>query len=209
MSPRRAKVLGGEASPGALRRHLIAVTQHLLAAHDAASLTTRQIAREAQVSDGVLYNHFADKDELVLTAMGQRADELVATFLAAVPEPGGGTLAAGVATLARAAFDLQAGLLPLVSGLLGRPDLIHDLFTAIHADAGPQVAFAATVAYLQGEQAAGRAAADVDAVAATELLFGACQLRALMTVARPTGTQVALGPDLDDVVAVLVRAVGP
>jgi len=81
MSPRRATVLSEDnTSPGALRRHLIAVTQHLLTAHGLTGLTTRQIAREAQVADGVLYNHFANKDDLVLTALGERATELVGAF---------------------------------------------------------------------------------------------------------------------------------
>ena len=211
MSPRRAKVLGGETSPGALRRHLIAVTQHLLAAHGAAALTTRQIAREAQVADGVLYNHFAGKDDLVLTAMAERAGELVDAFQAAVPEPGSGTLEGNVATLTRAALDMQAGLLPLVTGLLGRPDLFHGFFATFHAGLGPQATFAATVEYLQAEQALGRAADDVDAAAVTELMFGACQLRTIMTVAAtgtPTVTAERAG-DLEAVVAALLRALRP
>lgn len=211
MSPRRAKVLGGETSPGALRRHLIAVTQHLLMAHGAAGLTTRQIAREAQVADGVLYNHFAGKDELVLTAMGERADDLIAAFGAAVPEPGTATLEANLATLARAALEMHTGMLPLVTGLLGRPDLFHGFFATIHADLGPQATFTATVAYLRGEQALGRVAADVDPAAVTELMFGACQLRALLAVAAagtPTVTPADAG-DLAAVVAALVRTVQP
>ena len=211
MSPRRAKVLGGETSPGALRRHLIAVTQHLLAAHGAASLTTRQIAREAQVADGVLYNHFAGKDDLVLTAMTERAAELVVAFKAAVPEPGTGTLEGNLAGLARAAFDMQAGLLPLVAGLVGRPDLFHGFFVAFHSDVGPQSTVAATTAYLAGEQALGRAADDVDAGAVTELLFGACQLRSITAVAMvgaPVVTAEQAG-DLDAVVAALARTLRP
>ena len=211
MSPRRAKVLGGETSPGALRRHLIAVTQHLLMAHGAAALTTRQIAREAQVADGVLYNHFAGKDDLGLTAMTERAGELVAAFRAAVPEPGTGTLEGNLATLTRAAVDMQAGLLPLVTGLLGRPDLFHGFFTSFHADLGPQATFEATTEYVRAEQALGRAADAVDAAAVTELLFGACQLRAITAVVSagtPAVTREDAG-DLGDVVAALARTLRP
>lgn len=211
MSPRRAKVLGGETSPGALRRHLIGVTQHLIEARGAAGLTTRQIAREAQVADGVLYNHFSGKDDLVLAAMGERAGALVTEFLAAVPAAGSGTLEGNVATLTRAALDMHVGLLPMVSGLLGRPDLFHGFFATFHADLGPQATFAETAAYLEGEQALGRVAAEVDVAAVTELMFGACQLRALMAVAvagTPAITVERAG-DLDAVVASLVRALRP
>lgn len=209
MSPRRAKVLGGQTSPGALRRHLIAVTQHLIDAHGAARLTTRQIAREAEVADGVLYNHFAGKDDLVLAAMGERAGEHVTVFLAALPVPGAGTLEGNLAAVTRAALDLQVGLLPLVTGLVGRPDLLHGFFEAIHTGHGPQAAFDGTIAYLEGERALGRTDPHVDARAVTELVFGACQLRALMALAVVGSPVVPAGAtgDLDGVVASLVRAV--
>lgn len=212
MSPRRAKVLGGETSPGALRRHLIAVTQHLLMAHGAAALTTRQIAREAQVADGVLYNHFAGKDDLVLTAMVERGGELVEAFLGDVPEPGTGTLEANVTTLTRAAHRMQAGLVPLTAGLIGQPQLFHEFFTRLHGERGPQAAVAATVAYVRGEQEAGRAAAEVDAAAVAQLLFGSTQLRALIELGQMTSVEVATGlaeGEPDGVVAALVRLLRP
>jgi AcrR family transcriptional regulator len=85
---RRARVLRDQQAgehPQALRRHLIEVTQRLLAAHGLTGLTTRVIAREAQVSDGVLYNHFTDKDELVVAALGERITGSVARYLDACP----------------------------------------------------------------------------------------------------------------------------
>lgn len=212
MSPRRAKALGEETSPGALRRHLIAATQRLLALHGAAGLTTRQIAREAQVADGVLYNHFHGKDDLVLTAMAERGSALVATFLAAVPEPGSGTLEANLAALTRAAQDMQSGLVPLMAGLVGQPTLFHELFARLHGERGPQDAVTATVAYLSAEQALGRASAEVDAFAIGQLIFGAAQLRALVALGDFAAVDIAAGPvegEPDAVVAALVRAVRP
>lgn len=212
MSPRRAKALGEETSPGALRRHLIAATQRLLAAHGAAGLTTRQIAREAQVADGVLYNHFQGKDDLVLTAMGERGSALVATFLATVPEPGSGTLEGNLATLTRAAQDMQAGLVPLIAGLIGQPQLFHEFFARLHGESGPQDAIAATIAYVGAEQALGRASTEVDAVAVGQLVFGSAQLRALVVLGGMAEVDAATGPveeQPDAVVAALVRALRP
>jgi len=214
MSPRRAKVLGGETSPGALRRHLIGVTQRLLAAHGVTGLTTRQIAREAQVADGVLYNHFAGKDDLVLTALTEQATQQVDEFLAAVPEPGSATLEANLTALGQAALAMAIGTVPLFTGLLGQERLLHGFFTGLHAEHGPQNAFSATIAYLRAEQALGRASDDVDAVAVAELLFGACQLRAFVGQMRPQDVAVPLAEpgepeDLDAVVAVLIRALRP
>ena len=208
MSPRRAKVLGGETSPGALRRHLIAVTQRMLTLHGVTSLTTRQIAREAQVADGVLYNHFAGKDDLVLTALAERSKELGAEFLASVPEPGASTLEVNVAALAQATLALHAGTTPLVTGLVGQPRLLHDFITATHSDQGAQTSFAALVEYLAAEQHLGRASSDVDPVAIAELLFGVCQLRALVHLMGPAEGRVP-SADLGAVVAAVARAMRP
>ena len=214
MSPRRAKVLSEESSPGALRRHLIVVTQRLLAAHGGMVLTTRQIAREAQVSAGVLYNHFHDKDDLVVTALVAQATQNAATFLAAVPEPGSGTLEENLSALADAALALLASALPLVASVFGQARAFHDLVTAMHSDPGPLQPFLATVEYLRAEQALGRVAPDADPNAAVELLFGACQLRAFVVALQPLGVASPTGganatQDLTAVVATLARSLRP
>jgi len=214
MSPRRAKVLrdhGETDSPGALRRHLIDVTQRLLAAHGFARLTTREIAREAQVADGVLYNHFAGKDDLVVTALDERATELVNEFLAARPEPGVGALEENLAALARAVLKFNAGIVPLVTGLFGQTELLDRFIADIHAgQVGPQTAFAATVDYVEGEQRFGRVDDDADAVAVAELLFGACHLRGFVGQLGPGtgggGEARAVDVDLDAIVNILLRA---
>jgi AcrR family transcriptional regulator len=209
MTPRRAKVLSeGNTSPGALRRHLIVVTQHLLEAHGLTGLTTRQIAREAQVADGVLYNHFANKDDLVLTALGERATELIGAFRASIPEPGSATLEENVTTLAQATLDLYAGTVPLVTGLFGQERLLHGFFAGVHGVQGMQTVFAAVVEYVRDEQTLRRASDDVDPVAIAELLFGACQLRALVALMGPAEGRVKAA-DLDTIVGALLRALQP
>lgn len=209
MSPRRAKVLSeGNTSPGALRRHLIAVTQHLLTAHGLTGLTTRQIAREAQVADGVLYNHFANKDDLVLTALGERATELVGAFHASMPKPGAATVEENVTKIAQAALELYAGTVPLITGLFGQERLLHGFFADVHGVQGMQTVFAAVVEYVRDEQALRRASDDVDPVAMAELLFGACQLRALVALMGPAEGRVKAA-DLDTIVSALLRALQP
>ncbi|HEY3437609.1 MAG TPA: helix-turn-helix domain-containing protein [Actinotalea sp.] len=209
MSPRRAKVLGElDSSPGALRRHLIAVTQRMLTLHGLAGLTTRQIAREAQVADGVLYNHFAGKDDLVLAALTERATELAAAFRASMPAPGSGTVAENVASIAQAALTLHAGTTPLVTGLLGQPTLLHDFIEATHADDGIQTAFAAVAEYVAAEQRLTRASDEVSPAAVAELLFGACQLRSVLHLMGPAEGRVPPA-DLGDVVHALVLMLEP
>ena len=211
MSPRRARVLSEETSPGALRRHLVAVTQRLVAAHGV-GLTARQIAHEAQVADGALYNHFANKNDLVVTALVESAAAASEEYVAALPEAGSGTLEENLRTLAAASVGLQAALVPLFTGLLGDAPLLHEFFARVHGERGPQQTFAATVAYLRAEQSLGRASAEVDADAVAGLLFGGSQLHVLVGHLGSVGaTPVGPGPqpDLDATVAVLLRALRP
>ncbi len=211
MSPRRARVLSEESSPGALRRHLVAVTQRLVAAHGV-GLTARQIAHEAQVADGALYNHFANKNDLVVTALVESAAAASEEYVAALPEPGSGTLAENLRTLAAASVRLQEALTPLFTGLVGDAPLLHEFFARVHGERGPQQTFAATVAYLRAEQELGRASWEVDAGAVAGLVFGGSQLHALVGhLGSATGTPVGppAEPDLDATVAVLLRALRP
>lgn len=211
MSPRRARVLSEETSPGALRRHLVAVTQRLVAAHGV-GLTARQIASEAQVADGALYNHFANKNDLVVTALVESAAAASEEYVAALPAPGAATLEENLRTLTAASIRLQAALTPLFTGLLGDAPLLHEFFARVHGERGPQQTFAATVAYLRGEQDLGRASREVDAGAVAGLLFGGSQLHALVGhLGSVSATPVGPGaePDLDATVAVLLRALRP
>ena len=183
MSPRRARAVQGhlESDPaGALRRHLVDVTRRLLAAHGVGGLTTREIARAADVSDGVLYNHFADKDELILEALRLELASLGDQFHEAMPVPGTATLEANLVSIAAACMAFQLGALPLAGALLGRAELLDRFLELIHlGDLGPQHIITAIVAYLDAEMRAGRAADDADTSTLAIMMFGACQAQLL------------------------------
>ncbi len=52
-----------------LRELLIDAADRLLADRQVSAITTRDIARAAGLSDGVLYNYFANKNDLVVVAL--------------------------------------------------------------------------------------------------------------------------------------------
>ena len=52
-----------------LREHLIRTAARLLGERGSAGLAVRDIAREAQVADGALYNYFEDKEDLLAQAL--------------------------------------------------------------------------------------------------------------------------------------------
>jgi AcrR family transcriptional regulator len=180
---RRARALTGDlgGDPAqALRRHLIEVTQRLLAAHGLTTMTTRRIAREAQVADGVLYNHFADKDALVVTALAEQITTLVQRFLDGCPAPGAQDLRDGLTQLARLSRRFQSDALPLVAALLSRPDLVHQLLAQLHAnDPGPQLLWGRIAEYVRGEQQRGSISSAVDPLTVAHVLFGVEHLGAL------------------------------
>src|SRR4051812_14070250 len=124
MSPRRAKAVSDRAEDdpaAALRALLIDAAERLLAERQVAAITTRDIARAAGVSDGVLYNYFADKNELLLAALVQRYGRVAARFDVDLPTPGSATVEANLAAYARAALDLITEILPVAAGLISDP----------------------------------------------------------------------------------------
>jgi AcrR family transcriptional regulator len=184
MSPRRARAVRGHADPDparALRQHLIAVTQRLLQSHGLSDLTIRKIARAADVSDGALYNHFKDKDELILAALSEQFANVATTFRESYPIAGADTVESNLTALARACITFHISALPLLAGLLGRPDLLRRFFDDIHAP-GPidmHGVFDAISQYIVDEQELGRATSDVHPQAVTGILIGACMTQAL------------------------------
>jgi AcrR family transcriptional regulator len=80
--------------------------------------TTKEIAREAGVAEGLIYRHFADKYELCLEAMAD-VFSLPAVLVSPPDKPARDVLLKVV----RAYFDMLVGALPMLSGIVGHPDL--------------------------------------------------------------------------------------
>ena len=184
MSPRRAaavKEVPGD--PGtALRQHLIAAAQTLLAERQVTSITARDLAREAGVSDGVLYNYFADKSELLLTALLGRFDALLDDFGAELPAPGTGSVEDNVRAYADALYRFDVDGFPMLAKLLGDPPLLQRFLVETHRrPVYTERVRKPVVDYLAGERRGGRID-QVDPEAAADLLIGAIAQLALTTV---------------------------
>jgi AcrR family transcriptional regulator len=180
MSPRPAKAVRGRAGDDpatALRDLLIDTAERLIDERSAAAITTREIARAAGVSDGVLYNYFADKNELIITALVRRHTETLRRYDLALPTPGSATVAENLVACALAAIDLVAGTTPMASALLSEPALVHRFIAEIHrTPLGPHRMVGPIAEYLAEEQRLGRLGTfDLDG-AATLLLGSAMML---------------------------------
>lgn len=208
MSPRRARAVldrVGQTPAAALHAHLVEVAERLLTHRSVASITTREVAREAGVSDGVLYNYFADKHELLLAALLRRFDGLAERFAADLPEPGSETVATNLEKLCRAQVAFQGEILPMLAGLLAEPALLTRLIAETHRDAiGPPFGRRWIVDYLDGEQKLGRISPDVDRAAVAQLVMGSGLLLAFAQHLEPLLATAGAHPDREDRIEELV-----
>lgn len=139
------------------REDLVAATSLILKRDGLARLSTRLVAREAGVSEGALYKHFATKEELIFAAI----ETLLAPYTAVTHELptriGLGrvedTLTALVLTNYR--FVLEVG--PIWSSLHADPQL-HQRYLALmrERDQGPHHSMELLGRYIAAEQRLGR-----------------------------------------------------
>jgi AcrR family transcriptional regulator len=194
MSPPRARALNDEGGARDLRTHLIAVTESLLADQGLEGLTTRRIARAANVADGVLYNHFANKSDLIFAGLVARTSTLINEFRDACPKPGADTLEGNLTKFAAAMLNAQRGLLPLMAGMIGRRELLARFLAELHSPniGGPEVILRALDDYLSAEQRLGRVSSGSDSHIVGVFLFAITQLQALAAQVRKVDATAAM-----------------
>jgi AcrR family transcriptional regulator len=210
MAPRRAAALreGGDQS---LREHLIAAAERLIARRGTAGLTVREIAREARVADGVLYNHFADKEELLALAVHARVRAVDAALDPPHGPAGSGNVEANLTGWIDRNLALHAAILPAFAGLVGQPGVLARLASLPNPVGGEGGLREELADYLRAEQRLGRLAGDADADAAATMLDGACHeliLTQLFSGSADVELQVPAG-FAAGLVATILNGIGP
>jgi AcrR family transcriptional regulator len=232
MSPRKPAVLRDGDGGGAqdLREYLIATAARLIGQRGSAGLAVRDIAREAQVADGVLYNYFDDKDDLLAHALLAHVASVM-TAVPHMPEPGTGTVAENLGRFIATGMDTLERVAPAFAGLLSQPGVL----VRFHAMVGGDPAFGAAGpqdrtdgepgtdpaaepdgprglpdilrGYLRAEQQLGRVDQGADIEATVALVVGTVHGEVLPRVmfAAP-GSQIAVPPNLADRIAQTVMA---
>jgi AcrR family transcriptional regulator len=151
MSPRKPAILR-DGDGQNLREYLIATAARLIDERGSAGLGVRDISRAAQVADGVLYNYFEDKEDLLAHALLTH----VATVMEGMPQmppAGTGTVAENLRQFIDIGIGALARVVPAFAGLLAQPKVLK----RFHAMVGGDAAFAGDAA------AGGDAAASGDA----------------------------------------------
>jgi AcrR family transcriptional regulator len=204
MSPRRPGAVP-DTDTDAVRRHLVECCRRVLARRRTTDVTVREIAAEAGVATGLLYNHFDDKDDLLVAAILEHQPAFEGAALRG--KAGTGSVAGNLEAYARDSFAVMRELLPLMVTL--RPAVLERLTAAVHAGGtNPHDAARRSVAaYLRAEQRRGRVQPDADVDAVALLLTGALHELALFGPHGPkTGTADAL---VTRIVATVMCALNP
>jgi AcrR family transcriptional regulator len=162
MSPRKPAVLR-DGDGQNLRDYLITTAARLIDERGSAGLGVRDIAREAQVADGVLYNYFEDKEDLLAHALLAH----VATVMEGMPQmppAGTGTVADNLRQFIDIGIGALARVVPAFAGLLAQPKVLK----RFHAMVGGDAAFAGDAAAGGDTAAGGQAAPSGEAAAGGE-----------------------------------------
>jgi AcrR family transcriptional regulator len=201
MSPRKAAALR-DRDDRDLRQHLVATAAELLAAQGGAGLPVRVIARAAGVADGVLYNHFADKEELLAAALRAHVDA-VHRELEPLPGPGTASVAANLTSYLAQGLSMHRAILPVFASLIAQPEVL----AKFAAHPGGERDWRDRLAdYLRAERDLGRLAPAADLDAAVAILVGICHDAALSALLPHAGP--AISPATESVVTTLLTGIG-
>jgi AcrR family transcriptional regulator len=203
MSPRKAAVLRTREDKRSLREHLIATAERMISEQGTAGLTVRAIARQAGVADGVLYNHFADKEELLATALRAHV-RTVERELGELPEPGAGTVAANLRAHLTYGLALHRAVLPAFAGLLANPTVLTKF---AELDEHSQDWRDRLTDYLHAEQDLGRLASGALVDAAAAMIVGICHETALSALL-PHSPAAAAPPAVESVITAVLDGIG-
>ncbi len=139
------------------RKNIIDATQRLLQTHGLARLTTRDIAREAGVAEGLIYHHFKDKAELIHEVVHERMS-VARNVLQNLPlKVGQQTLSENLEEVLQVVYDSHYDIALIVCSIFSD----HQLRTRMQEilrerDIGPKSAIEGLDVYLAAEQRLGR-----------------------------------------------------
>jgi AcrR family transcriptional regulator len=209
MSPRKPAVLRHGDGEQTLREHLIATAARLIDERGTAGLTVRDIAREAQVADGVLYNHFAGKEDLLAQALSAHVRSVI-RGAGEPPVAGQGTLEGNLRVHVDRVLQVLSRILPAFAGLLSQPNVLSRFHRIGFHAAGERLP-AALIAYLRAEQELGRVDAAASVEAAATVITGACHELILPRLFRPGPPEpVSVPPGfIDDLVNTVLHGIAP
>lgn len=180
---------------GTMRDRILAAAVSVMKERGVGGTTTKEVARAAGVAEGSIYNHFANKTELVGACMAEVAGGIRHALTRLSGLAGQGTVEDNLTELAEAEIAFFTDFLPVAGPILGDHDLRERLRGGGPGDPhgrpgpgapppgphdggfppGPVIGHAMVIGYLEAERNAGRLAAAAPAAYLAVSLIGACQ----------------------------------
>ena len=145
------------------RQNIIDATDRLLQTHGLARLTTREIAREAGVAEGLIYHHFKDKAELIFEVIETRVRE-TKNYMQNLPlEVGKSTLIKNLEDVLLSIYHAHYEISPIICTIFADQKLHVRMQEIVEErNMGPEYAIDGLDVYLAAEQRLGRLSDAVD-----------------------------------------------
>jgi len=166
--------------PPDLKERLIAATEKLLASQGLGCVSTRDIAKAANVAEGALYHHFGDKAELILSVVLQQVGDFPEVLQSLPLRIGENTVQKNLETVLESAFAFHHRIAPLVCSLFADQELLAKVRGMMNERSmGPGRSVFAISAYLRAEQQLGRVSMSAVPETVAELMLAVTFNRAM------------------------------
>jgi AcrR family transcriptional regulator len=192
-----------------MRSRIVAAATEVMRTEGVRRATTRRIAATAGVAEGSIYNHFADKADLVI-AVVMEGLPLPGALGELAGRVGTGTVRDNLVRVVTYGLEFYGDLQRLTAMVASDPDLYGRLLGQLDARGiGPRRAQEALTGYLAAERAARRLTGTADLGTLALLLTGACQAQTLLEQFHPelaprAGDRAALAGRIVDTVLPLL-----
>jgi AcrR family transcriptional regulator len=154
------------------KERLLAATERLLNSHGLGCVSTRDIARAANVAEGALYHHFGDKAELILSVVLHQLGDFPEVLQSLPLQVGQGTVQKNLEHVLESAFAFHYRITPLMCSLFADQALLVKVRGMMNERSmGPGRGAFAIAAYLRAEQQLGRVAASAVPETIAELMM--------------------------------------
>lgn len=158
-----------------LKNKIAEAAEQVLLANGLARTTTKEIARAAGCSEGSLYNHFKNKEDIYLYVLRGQLKHLMSALTALQGSVGKETVRRNLEPVALAALEDFSRSMSLMCAIFSEPNILQrhrEGFTL--RNEGPHRANEAVEAYLSREKSLGRLREEMDPRVAADLLLGSC-----------------------------------
>lgn len=193
------------------RERILDAAKEVLLEKGIVRATTKEIARAAGVSEGTLYNHFRNKEQIFLAAMFERLPNFIPLVISFCKRAGSGTVEGNLRELLQAGIPFYLESIPMGSSVLADPGLHSELRAELRErGGGPHKANELLAMYLQAEQELGRVRSDVSPEAIAYLLLGGCyQYANWVTFLKGDAEFTSPNQLIDDMLAIVLPQILP